>query len=374
MNPLFFFYRLSKKLPRILNKILFRFFYVCFPIKSFYDLEPFEYLNSISPDNGESSLCDCNVIKKSPKYDVQIIIPVYNVEKYLKECLDSVFNQKTQYKFCVVAINDGSPDNSRKILAEYEKYPNLKIIDQDNKGFSGARNSGLKEIDAEYIMFLDSDDILYDGAIEALVNCAKQTGVDVVQGNYSYFWNDGRIKIRRSLKVGYCNPQKLFGYPWGKLYKAGLWGRIQFPEKYWFEDSVNRLIVFNIAKTAAVIDCKVLLYRQHAASISHTYTGNGKVVDTIWVTKRLIEDYKKLKTPITSDICAVFLKQFMFNFSRILPMNNMKVYYASYMLYCEIMKSINVDMSGYDFGIRIAYESLKKRKYKKFLMCSIFLR
>ena len=167
MNPLFFFYRLSKKLPRILNKILFRFFYVCFPIKSFYDLEPFEYLNSISPDNGESSLCDCNVIKKSPKYDVQIIIPVYNVEKYLKECLDSVFNQKTQYKFCVVAINDGSPDNSRKILAEYEKYPNLKIIDQDNKGFSGARNSGLKEIDAEYIMFLDSDDILYDGAIEA---------------------------------------------------------------------------------------------------------------------------------------------------------------------------------------------------------------
>ena len=374
MNSLFFLFRLSNKMPYILKKVFFLLFYLLWPIKKPNVSAPQEYLNSIFPDNGKSSLCDCNVVKKNPKYDVQIIIPVYNVEKYLKECLDSIVNQKTQYRYCVVAVNDGSPDNSRKILAEYERYPNFKIIDQENKGLSGARNSGLKEIDAEYVLFVDSDDLLCDGAIESLVGCAKQTGVDIVQGDYSYFWNDGRTQKGRKTKKGFCSVQSLTGFAWGKLYKASLWRYIRFPERYLFEDTVNRIVLYNIAKTAFNIDKNVVLYRQNLSGITSTSVGNEKSIDSVWVTKKMIEDFLKLKLPITGNVCEVFLKQFMFNFSRILTMNNVQVYYASFLLYCKIIESINIDMSSYGYGIRIAYESLKMRKYKKFLMCSVFLR
>lgn len=374
MNTFFFLYRLSNKLPRILNKILFYVFYIFFPVKRFYDLDSLKYLNSISPDKGGSSLCECNIIKKNPKYDVQIIVPVYNVEKYLNECLDSIFNQKTQYSFLVVAVNDGSCDNSQEILAEYGNYPNLKIINQENKGLSGARNAGLKEIDAEYVMFVDSDDFLCDGALDGLIQCAKRSGADIVQGNYSYYWDEGVVKKGCFLKNGECSPQSLFGFACGKLYKACLWENFQFPEKYWFEDSINRLLLFNVAKNAFVTDVNVFMYRQNPNGISSSSTGNKKSLDTVWVTKRLIEDYMKLNLPMTEKVCEAFLKQFMYNYSRILPLDSMKINYAVFELYKDIFKSIEKDLSNYSNSIKIAYNSLKNNDFKKFLLCSIFLK
>ena len=84
---------------------------------------------------------------------VSIIIPVYNVEKYLQECLESAINQ-TYKNIEIIAINDGSTDSSLAILEEYaSKYGNLKIVNQENKGMSGARNAGLKVANGEYIYF-----------------------------------------------------------------------------------------------------------------------------------------------------------------------------------------------------------------------------
>lgn len=89
-----------------------------------------------------------------------IVIPVYNVEKYLKECLDSAVNQNFS-DFEIIAVNDGSTDNSLNILKQYEKkYENFKVIDQINQGLSGARNTGLKAAKGKYIYFLDSDDYI----------------------------------------------------------------------------------------------------------------------------------------------------------------------------------------------------------------------
>ena len=85
-----------------------------------------------------------------------IVIPVYNVEKYLKECLDSAVNQNFS-DFEIIAVNDGSTDNSLNILKKYEKkYENFKVIDQINQGLSGARNTGLKAAKGKYIYFLDN--------------------------------------------------------------------------------------------------------------------------------------------------------------------------------------------------------------------------
>ena len=126
MNFPLFFYRIARKTPVIINKILFYFLNAVIPPTRKNIIDPLSYLNTIYPDNGKNTLCE-NKVKDNPRYDVQIIVPVYNVEKYLEECLNSIVNQKTKYKFCVVAVNDGSTDGSMEILKKYEKISNFKI-------------------------------------------------------------------------------------------------------------------------------------------------------------------------------------------------------------------------------------------------------
>lgn len=113
---------------------------------------------------------------------VTIIIPVYNCEIYLKECLKSVEDQTFKLENIeVILINDGSKDNSLEILKKYcKKHKDWKLIDQDNKGLSEARNIGIENSTTEYIIFLDSDDTLSNDAIEILYNKIVENDSNVV--------------------------------------------------------------------------------------------------------------------------------------------------------------------------------------------------
>ena len=101
-----------------------------------------------------------------PKYS--IIIPVYNVEKYIKKCLDSIFNQ-TYKDFEVIVVNDGTKDNSMEIVKDYD----VKIINQKNQGLSAARNNGVKHVKGDYILFIDSDDYIEEHLLENIDNKTK---------------------------------------------------------------------------------------------------------------------------------------------------------------------------------------------------------
>ena len=103
--------------------------------------------------------------------DLDIIIPAYNAENYIDKCLNSVLSQKTKYNFRVLVIDDGSTDATGKIL---DGYSGISVIHQENRGFSGARNAGLDRAEADYLLFLDSDDELCPGAVEALMSRAKE--------------------------------------------------------------------------------------------------------------------------------------------------------------------------------------------------------
>lgn len=104
--------------------------------------------------------------------------------------MDSIINQQTKYRFLVIAVNDGSPDGSREILRKYERLANVIIIDQENKGLSDARNSGLKHIRAKYVSFVDSDDKMMPGAIEAMMDAAVKYEADIVEGSHKTFYNN----------------------------------------------------------------------------------------------------------------------------------------------------------------------------------------
>lgn len=112
---------------------------------------------------------------------VSVIIPVYNVENYLKECLDSVLNQ-TYKNIEVIVINDGSTDKSLHILEDYSsKFNNIKIIDQENSGQSVARNKGLENAKGKYIYFLDSDDYILPDTLKKLIKKLEMNNLDIIR-------------------------------------------------------------------------------------------------------------------------------------------------------------------------------------------------
>lgn len=140
-------------------------------------------LHSFSPDPGTT--CVANN-KLDSQFDLQIIIPAYNAEKYIVQCLESALHQDTKYSYLITVVNDGSTDRTPEIIESYHiKFPDrIEVINQENKGFSGARNAALRVLKGRYITFLDSDDVLGEGAVETLLDAANMTDVDIVQGGW----------------------------------------------------------------------------------------------------------------------------------------------------------------------------------------------
>lgn len=122
---------------------------------------------------------------------VSIIIPVYNTEKFLIECLESLVNQTLASKEIII-VDDGSTDNSYKILKEYsERYKFVKVFKKENGGQSSARNLGLSKASGEYIMFVDSDDFIELDTLESMTLIADKYRSDIVRGKYIYCNENG---------------------------------------------------------------------------------------------------------------------------------------------------------------------------------------
>lgn len=124
---------------------------------------------------------------------VSIIVPVYNCEKYLSECLDSLVRQ-TYENYEIILINDGSTDNSLQICSEYSKKNNkIKLISIKNNGVSNARNTGIKAATGDYISFVDSDDEVEETFISSMVNKINLEKIDLVAVNYKYWYVDNLV-------------------------------------------------------------------------------------------------------------------------------------------------------------------------------------
>ena len=122
---------------------------------------------------------------------ISIIIPVYNAEKFLKRCLESVINQ-TYKNFEVICVDDGSKDNSSKIIEKIAKKDNrIILIKQKNQGVSIARNNAIEKSTGEYIMFLDSDDYMDKNMCEIMIKAINEYRVDVVRCNYKRVYENG---------------------------------------------------------------------------------------------------------------------------------------------------------------------------------------
>lgn len=193
---------------------------------------------------------------------VSIIIPVYNMEHNLNKCLDSVIGQ-TYKDIEIIAINDGSTDNSLNILNDYAKKDSrIIVINQENGGISKARNAGLEISKGEYICFVDSDDYVEENMVSDLLNECITKQADIVVCDY--YKTDGNNK--EIARVGY---QELFGMdlrtnprmivdidyaPWNKIYKKELFNGLRFPLNTKYEDFETILKVFSKARKIVKLD------------------------------------------------------------------------------------------------------------------------
>ena len=273
------------------------------------------------PDN--SSICN-NFIEECPKYDLHIIIPVYNVEMYVRDCIDSILKQKTEYSYFISIINDGSTDNSREVLNVYAHHDNIEIIDQCNAGQASARNKALNHIRGKYIMFVDSDDRLPENSINPLLQTAERTDADIVEGGYRFFNDAGKI-LGVIRNVDSDDNRHLFGFPWRKVYKSHLWQQVHFPEGYWFEDTCGWMMILPQVKRMATISDIVYEYRKNNNSTTRRAMHNPKCLCSLYVTRRLLEDRKLMGFPFDEEFYTMMLHQLGTNCRRICDLGNRNI-------------------------------------------------
>lgn len=186
-----------------------------------------------------------NVLDKSPK--VSVIIPIYNVEMYLRDCLDSVLNQ-TLFNIEIICINDGSTDDSMQILLEYVKKDNrITIVNHDNKGLSFTRNKGIHLAKGQYIHFLDADDILVSHALETMYIEASNKNLDILFFNCTTEYETLELKTKFS-KLSNQNTLKF----------DSIVGGDELLEKINFIDNTNLLTNLSLIRTDFLINDNIL--------------------------------------------------------------------------------------------------------------------
>lgn len=252
-------------------------------------------LDNFRKNPKSSCFRDCEASDRPAAYDLDIIVPCYNVEQYLKQCLDSLLLQTTQYKYRIICIDDGSTDNTGDILDRYSsENSNITVIHQSNKGLSGARNAGIDLIDSRYVMFVDSDDYIVSDAVGSMLKAAYENDAAIVQGGYVRVTEDGRIIKRVRQKEGMLSIRELTGFPCMKIIKSDYIKSIYFPLDYYYEDSVMSMIVFaliekNNAKVYGV-DKIIYYYRYNPKGIYQTAKISPKSIDTLYITDQLHKD------------------------------------------------------------------------------------
>ena len=218
--------------------------------------------------------------------NISIIVPIYNVENYLIQCLDSLYSQVTP-SMEVILVNDGSTDHSLKICNNYKnKYPNTIIVNKENGGLSDARNAGTAIATGKYIYYLDSDDWLAPNALKQLYDFAEEHLCETVQGNFYYAYSDHLLLDNRYVKeteIPFTLSRKeamkelikneyIKNFAWGKLYLTSIAKKYPFQKGVYFEDAFWQHHIINEVERYGVLPTPLYYYRQRENSISGNFS------------------------------------------------------------------------------------------------------
>ena len=252
--------------------------------------------------------------------DLSIIVPVYNVEKYIRSCIESIFKQGLDdASFEVIIVNDGSTDRSMEMI-EYiiSQHRNITVINQDNQGLSVARNNGIEAAKGKYIQFLDSDDLLIDDTLPYLINKAISSKADLVVADFikldqeqiAQFTNqpfnqlEGLIREMsgRELLLHHLNPH--YCHVWRALYRRKFlnYYKIRFVPGICYEDIPFTHHCYVKAHRCLRTHWQFVIYRKRRESITDNFTVKkamdyGEAIANTWALSRdkYLDEAEKLK-------------------------------------------------------------------------------
>ena len=275
---------------------------------------------------------------------LSIIVPVYNVAEYLERCLNSLINQ-TLNEIEIICVNDGSTDNSLCILEKFAGLDKrIKIINQKNKGLSGARNTGIKLIQGEYFGFLDSDDWVDLDYFEKLYKRAKNCDADISLGD---FIRKGKFKHKIRLKLNkeeefVGDNEKFYGsqfyhFPcvWNKIYKTSKFNDLRFIEGIFFEDGPYTIQALHRANKVVTCCNTYLYYFVNPNSIVKTL--NKKKEQDMYNSSKFILNYIKNNMQIQDK--GIYYETFAQKLWRIKLYSNVEnLYYKKYYIHLLFWK------------------------------------
>ncbi|HDU8655915.1 glycosyltransferase [Morganella morganii] len=257
------------------------------------------------------------MIKNNPPV-LSIIVPVYNVEDYVSDCLNSLISQ-TLKEIEIIIVNDGSTDSSMNIVNSFSDN-RIKIINKNNGGLSSARNIGIKVARAEYIAFLDSDDWVEKNAYELLYNTAIKNKSDIVSCGFYIAHPDKTIKIslpeetNTNIKKNKKLLHNIKVAAWDKIYKKSLFtdNGIIYPEGLYYEDTPTTIPLIFMANSITTINNCLIYYRQRPGSITKEYHFSKKNFD-IFIGAEIIYNFiydKKINSPEIKELADyIFIKK-----------------------------------------------------------------
>lgn len=242
---------------------------------------------------------------------ISIIIPVYNVEQYIDRCLSSVISQ-TYRNIEIIVVIDGSKDGSEEICEKYAKNDKrIKIIKQENKGLSAARNNGLEHASGQYVMFVDSDDYVDENFCLTPYQKLIETGSDIVMFDYMIYY---RYKTRKRLisdteftveapDILKLNLEKVIREAiWNKIYKIEMFDNVRFPEGEIYEDYGTTYLILENCRKLTFIKQYLYHYLIRRQSLSH----NDRLITGEAYFKQVSKKYRYLmsKYPDLKEYCA----------------------------------------------------------------------
>lgn len=243
---------------------------------------------------------------------ISIIVPVYNVEPYIRKCVDSILCQ-TYRALEIILVDDGSPDNCGAICDEYAvRDSRVKVIHKPNGGLSDARNAGLAVATGAYIGFVDSDDWIapdmFEYLLRGLIGNDAQISVCGVTNAYQYQFRSNREGKDIVMDAGEALNELFFdrmeNYAWNKLYLAELWRDIRYPVGKNFEDILTIYKTFERADRIAVLQEEKYFYRIRPDSISGTKDFSNR----LHIYRALIERYEEAAGRLPTYRAALFCR------------------------------------------------------------------
>lgn len=250
---------------------------------------------------------------------VSVVVPCYQVEKYLAKCVDSILNQ-TFADYEIILVNDGSTDATAEICDRYAvAHSNIRVVHKANGGLSDARNAGMKCANGTHICFIDSDDYIHPDYLKTMYQIAAEESADVVVCAYEkvYETNEPALNTVRSVKNTVFSgdeavrqlilSQKLMNYAWNKLYRIALFNDVQYPVGKRWEDIGATYKLLNKSKKVVYTDAILYFYLQREGSITASSNIRNSLDQYDLLTERyndLRVDYPDLKDALCTQLCV----------------------------------------------------------------------